>query len=171
MTTGAGSREHLDSILAKIDLVSLNAVQRRCLSVLRGDKANEELRQAALTMLRAGGVTKKSTRTKAPSMRQQPAVGGAWACPACTAKNGTDAAVCVVCAASRQGACERDKPAAALTWPCERCTLQNSARATKCKACGESRIKETRSALACMRPPQTCSDDDDDFAPPKRSKA
>jgi len=51
------------ALLASLGVVgALNAVQERCLAVLVGDRAGDELRAAASTMLKNGGLTSQEAR-------------------------------------------------------------------------------------------------------------
>ena len=129
---------------------NLNAVQRRCLAVLRGGRASEELKAAATTMLRTGEPSKKARMAGGIGMPRGTATrGGAPAAAAAAAPAALAAA-----------------PAAA-GWACAACTMQNAMSAKKCTMCGEAKAKPSR--------PRTLPTDLDDeerdaFAAPKKKK-
>ena len=151
--------------ITSLDASSLNAVQRRCLAVLQGGKANEELHKAATTMLRNGGVPSRgragavekvpTEKAKAKSKQRKEkgaeSSGAAWACAACTLMNAPGATVC--------SACEAPAPRQpqAQSWSCEACTLANDEKDVRCRACGHGRSKKR------CAPAIPFFDDDDDF--------
>ena len=156
--------------LRGLDEASLNVVQRRCLAVLRGGRAGDELRAAAKAMLHSGGLSSREVKeAKAASAVAAPpkpakgaAKGGGWSCPACTLLN---AASCLACAA-----CEEARPPKAA-WECPSCTLANPGSSASCKACGEANPSRAGKSQGAKRPrPAAAAErarpddgDDDDF--------
>ena len=117
-----------------VDESSLNAIQRRCLAVLKGGKANAELKEAATTMLRTGCL---------PSKR------GGRAAAAGPAKQ------------QRQQKQQRP-PAAAATWACASCTLVNAASSRECTACGTAAGKAPSHKAVGKRPVAVPAEFDDE---------
>ena len=150
---------------------AMNAVQLRCLAVLRGSRANEELRNAAERLLASGGVAKPRGR-QVSIAAAPPATKGtrdkSWSCAQCTLTNADSAPACLACEQPRS---KRAATIAADSWPCPQCTLANAASRRKCSACDTKRpapLKKRRPVAADG--PEWVSSDDDAFAVPAKRR-
>lgn len=160
---------------------SLNAIQRRCLAVLRRGRASDELREAASNMLRTGHASKRAriaggvlraekvatTTTTLEDLGAVAVADDGWTCDACTLLNQGAANVCGACQAPRA------PPNDDAGWACAACSLHNAARSRRCSACGQPRGR--RSTKPGARPRPDIPSDDEDAqafacAPAGRSK-
>lgn len=105
---------------AGLDEAALDPKQRRCLAVLRGGRAGEELAAAAKAIL-ARAAAPQRPPPKAPKAP-------GWLCAACSLHNPKSSAICQACTQPR---------VTAEGWPCPACTLQNAAGALSCATCGQ----------------------------------
>ena len=147
-----------------LDSSQLNHVQRRCLAVLKGGRANDELRQAAIAMLKSGGLPKREAKAAAATTRkplqraapkaQAPAM-SSWSCTACTFENASGN-VCGACSTARTAV---QTP---RCWFCPACTLANVEGAARCSACNEPRSKPP--AASVKRPADFDEEDEEAFA-------
>lgn len=147
-----------------LDPSQINHVQRRCLAVLKGGRANDELRQAAIAMLKSGGLPKREANaaavaTRKPPQRtapkaQAPAM-SSWSCTACTFENASGN-VCGACSTARKAV---QTP---RCWFCPACTLANVEGAARCSACNEPRSKPP--AASVKRPADFDEEDEEAFA-------
>ena len=130
----------------------LNAIQRRCLAVLRGGRAGDELKAAATTMLRSGEPSKRARTSGGQS-------------------NATLAPVQEAAIAAAADVKPAKKPRSA-EWVCAACTLKNLAAASTCAACGAAKsVKATTNGSKQPRVQRLPDDldeaDADAFAVPK----
>lgn len=152
-----------DEILAAHGVTRpLNPVQERCLATLVLGTAGDELRKAAVMMLKNGGLTSaqlkaanaaKNAAAAAAAADAAPAARG-WKCPQCTLQNATAALVCTACAHARKRK--------ASGWECPQCTLANAVSASRCKACDAPKPKRPRAAQADPCRNDVDMDDEDD---------
>jgi hypothetical protein len=156
---------------------NLNPVLQRCMAVLRGNTAGEELRAAAERLLASGGVPTRGrtqrqggvamTRPVAqagPSTQAEEAPAGSWTCSVCTLENPGATGCCSACGAGLRTGQAADKKGA--VWVCSRCTLENGAQRAQCTACGQKRPLAKRLPPAAPAWASPDDDDDDAFAVP-----
>lgn len=161
----------------------LNAVQRRCLAVIQGGRANDELRQAAVAMLRSGGLPKRAAKAsgwkaqpgRVPPTEHAAAVplsnvgaqargkneglihGAGWICGSCTLQNPRNEHECKACCALRPAE-------VGSSWTCSVCTLSNPDSVSRCAACNLSRTKAARGATTAGKRPMLPDFDEEDEA-------